>query len=158
MNTPLMKITGNFTMDESIITLLGMLVGAAENISPSEEKQKDARIMARTRIRGYEMVMPKARPMSSGITEMRAPKMKEASISPRMIVETVTGQDINLSSVLACVSQGATAGDMAVAVKKRIIPKSPGMVKLRVSCLPIIKARKRKTGKIMPNITTGPLE
>ena len=34
-----MKTTGNLTIAESIIIVLGILVGAAEKINPSEEKQ-----------------------------------------------------------------------------------------------------------------------
>lgn len=41
-------------------------------------------------------------------------------MSPRMIVEILTGQDISLSRVLTCVSYGATAGEMAVALKKSV--------------------------------------
>jgi hypothetical protein len=73
-------------------------------------------------------------------------------------VGIVTGQDINLSSVLACVSHGVTAGDIAVAVKKSTIPISPGIIKLRVNSLPIMKERNKKTGNMMPKITTGPFE
>jgi hypothetical protein len=52
MKTPLINIIGNFTMDESIITLLGRLVGVAENISPSEEKQKAAKTIPRMKRSG----------------------------------------------------------------------------------------------------------
>ena len=153
-----MNTIGNFTIAESIIIVLGMLVGAAENISPSEERQKAAKIIAEIRMSGWKMLTPANKPTTTGMKEIRTPKVKEASISPRMIVEMVTGQDMSLSSVLACVSQGATAGDMAVAVKKRIIPRSPGIMKSIAKFLPITKERNRKAGKRMPNITTGPLE
>ena len=103
------------------------------------------------------MAIPRANPIITGISEIKTPKIKEASMSPRMMVGMVTGQDISLSSVLALVSQGVTTGDIAVEVKNRTIPKSPGITKVRVRSLPIIKERKRKTGKMMPNIITGPL-
>lgn len=79
-------------------------------------------------------------------------------MSPRIIVEILTGQEISLSKVLACVSHGATAGEMAVALKKSTIPSSPGIKKFRLRSLPTAKARKRNSGNRMPNMTTGPLE
>lgn len=100
--------------------------------------------------------MPK--PTRIGTREMPSPKPKEATMSPRMIVEILTGQDISLSRVLACVSHGATAGEMAVALKKSTIPSSPGIMKSILSSLPTAKARNKNSGNRMPNITTGPLE
>lgn len=47
---------------------------------------------------------------------------------------------------------------MEVAVKKRIIPRSPGSMKSIDMCRPMLKERNRKTGKRTPKITTGPLE
>ena len=88
------------------------------------------------------------------MSEIRTPKVKEASTSPRMIAEMVTGQDMSLSNVLACASQGATAGDIAVAVKKRIIPKSPGIINSMVMFRPTAKAKNRKARKRIPKIIT----
>lgn len=150
-------MTGNFTTEESIIIVWGMLVGGAESMSPSEEKQRAARIIPRERIRGLEMLTPANKPITMGMREIAIPKMKEASISPIIIVDVASGQDISLSRVLAIVSQGATTGDMAVAVKNSIIPRSPGITKSIVRFLPIMKERNRNTGKMMPDRTTGPL-
>jgi len=52
MKIPLMNTIGNFTIAESIMIVLGMLVGAAENISPSEERQKAAKTIAEIRMSG----------------------------------------------------------------------------------------------------------
>jgi len=158
IKTPLTKTTGNLTIEDSIMMVLGVLAGAAEKISPRELKQKAARMSPRARRNGWETLTPIAKPTAIGKIEIRVPKAKEASTSPRMMVGRVTGQDINLSSVLACVSQGATAGEIAVAAKKRIIPRSPGIMKSRLKFLPIAKERNRNAGKRMPKIITGPLE
>jgi hypothetical protein len=155
---PLTKTTGNLTIEESIIMVLGVLAGAAEKISPKELKQKAARMSPRARRSGWETLTPIASPTAMGRIEIRVPKEKEANTSPRIMVGMVTGQDISLSRVFAWVSQGATAGEMAVAVKKRIIPSSPGIMKSKLIFLPITKERKRKTGNKMPKIITGPLE
>jgi len=56
------------------------------------------------------------------------------------------------------VSQGATTGETAVAVKRRVIANRPGMRKLIDICLPMQKAKKREAGNSMPEITTGPFE
>jgi hypothetical protein len=48
-------------------------------------------------------------------------------------------------------------GETEVAVKKRIMPRSPGIMKSIDSCLPMVKERNRKTGKRTPKIITGPL-
>lgn len=154
---PLMNISGNLISEESIMMLLGVLLGAEEKMSPIEEKQNADRMIPNRRINRLEMAIPRAKPIITGIREIKVPKTKEARMSPRTIVGMVTGQDISLSNVLACVSQGATTGDMAVEVKKSTIPRSPGITKGKVRFLPIINERKRKTGNIMPNIITGPL-
>lgn len=155
---PLIKSIGNFTRDVSIITVLGSLVGAEQNISPSEEKQKAARTIPRVKIRGCEIDTPRARPIKTGIREMSNPKIKDANISPRMMVGMVRGQDINLSRVSAWVSQGVTMGDIEVEVKNKTIARSPGIRKSMDSLRPTMKERKRKRGSRIPNITTGPLE
>jgi hypothetical protein len=92
-----------------------------------------------------------------GTNEIPNPKAKEARISPKMMVSIITGQDTSRSSVLACPSQGTTTGDIAVAAKKRDIPRSPGIAKSAEKCLPMIKARNRKMGRRTPKIMTGPL-
>jgi hypothetical protein len=158
MNIPLINITGNLTIEDSIIMVLGVLVGAAEKIRPRELKQKAASISPNIRIIGWETLIPIAKEITRGMREIATPKAKEARTSPRTIVGNVTGQDISLSRVLACVSQGATAGEIAVAVKKRIIPKRPGIMKSRLRFLPMAKDRNKNKGRRIPKIITGPLE
>jgi hypothetical protein len=138
--------------------LLGMLEGAAEKIRPREERQKAARTMAKANTTGWEITIPRARLTITGISDITSPNINEASISPKIMVATVTGDDISLSSVLACVSQGATAGEIEVAVKNSTMLRRPGIMNSRLRPLPTMKARKRNTGNRMPNITTGPVE
>jgi len=102
--------------------------------------------------------MSRTIPAKTGMREISTPNTKEAKISPKMMVWNVKGELINLSKVLACVSQGATAGDMEVAVKKSTMPSSPGIRNSTVRFLPTAKDRNRKMGKRIPNMTTGPLE
>ena len=139
-----------------MLTVAGKLVGGMEKMLPKEEKQKAARITARMKNKRLKILIPRARPIITGTTDIIKPKAKEARMSPKMIVSIIKGQDINLSRVLAWVSQGTTIGDMAVAVKKRIIPRRPGIMKATVRFLPMVKARKRKTGKRRPKMSTGP--
>lgn len=47
-----MNTRGNLIVADSIMMVLGMLVGAAESVRPSEEKQKAARIVAEARVSG----------------------------------------------------------------------------------------------------------
>ncbi len=153
---PLINTTGNFTTEASILIVAGVLVGGIEKTLPREAKQKAARITATAKMNGLDIVTPRKKPRTSVTIEIAIPKVKEARISPRMIVSNLSGQDISRSSVLACVSQGATIGDIEVAVKKRIIPKSPGIMKSMVMCRLMVKERNKKTGKRIPKITTGP--
>lgn len=155
---PLMNTSGNFITEAIMLAVAGRLVGGIENKLPKEAKQKAARIIAKARMAGLDIATPSARVMIRGTSEITRPKIKEARISPRIIVPFATGQDINRSRVLPIVSQGTTIGDIAVAVKKRIIPNNPGIIKSTVRCLPIRKERNRKTGNSKPKITTGPLE
>jgi len=62
-----------------------------------------------------------------GNTETRAPNRNEESTSPRKIVQMETGEDMSLSRVLALASHGTIAGPTDVAVKKAVIPSSPGI-------------------------------
>jgi len=140
-----------------MFTVDGRLVGGMEKTLPSEAKQKAARIIARPKIKGLDIVTPRKRPSTMGTREIPNPKIKEAMISPNIMVSAFTGQDISRSNVLACASQGITIGEIEVAVKNRIIPSRPGIMKSTDMCLPIMKARNRKTGKRTPKMTTGPL-
>jgi hypothetical protein len=141
-----------------MLTVAGRLVGGMEKTLPNEAKQRDAKIIARAKITGFDTVTPRARPITIVTSEIAVPKTKEASTSPKIIASSLTGQDINRSRVLACASQGTTIGEIEVAVKKRITPRSPGIMKSIVMCLPMVKDRNRKTGKRTPKIITGPLE
>jgi hypothetical protein len=141
-----------------MLAVAGEFVGGIENILPKEAKHNAASIIPTVKTKGLDTVIPRARPMITTTSEMPRPKTKEASMSPRMMVSVLIGQDINRSSVLACASQGTTIGDIAVAVKKRIMPNKPGIIKSIVRFLPIVKERNRKIGKSTPKITTGPFE
>jgi len=158
MKMPLMKTKGNLTREESIMMLAGELVAGEENINASEEKQKAARMMPSARMKGCTMLTPAPSPNTIGTTEIAIPKIREASTSPKRIVQTATGHDASLSRVRAWVSQGATSGDTAVAVKNTVIPSMPGTRKSIDISLPMEKANKRKAGIRMPKLTTGPLE
>ena len=135
----------------------GELVAGKEKMSAIDEKHKAARITAIARINGYCMVAPPNSPIRMGTRDMAIPKITDASMSPRRIVHTATGQDTSLSSVLAWVSHGTTTGETAVAVKNTAIPNRPGISEFTGICLPMEKARKRKAGISIPKMTTGPL-
>jgi len=67
------------------------------------------------------------KPTMMGNIETRAPNRNEESTSPRKIVQMESGEDMSLSRVLALASHGTIAGPTEVAVKKAVIPSSPGM-------------------------------
>lgn len=90
------------------------------------------------------------------IRPIASPKIKEARMSPTMIVSILTEQDIRRSSVRACASHGITMGETEVAVKNKIMPRSPGIMKSADRCPPMVKERNRKTGNRTPKITTTP--
>ena len=78
------------------------------------------------------------------------PVNAEAIKSPRRIVQTDTGQETSLSSVLDIDSSGKIIGDIAEQVKKTVTPISPG---IRVStgiCRPKAKERNIKPGQRIP--------
>jgi len=100
--------------------------------------------------------MIKATP--KGTSDISIPKMNEASMSPKNIAHVETGEHTSLSKVFDLVSQGKIAGPTDVAVKKTVIPISPGKSSLADRFRPIVKARNRKSGNISPNTTTGPFE
>ncbi len=129
---PLMKTTGNLTTEAIMLTVAGRLVGGMEKTLPRAAKQKAARMIARAKMNGLDIVTPRKRPSTTGTREIPNPKIKDAMISPRIIASVFNGQDISLSNVLACASQGITIGDIEVAVKKSIMPRSPGIMKSAV--------------------------
>ena len=57
--------------------------------------------MAAARINGLVMVVPKARAMIIGIMEMTIPVSMDATMSPKRIVQIESGEETNLSRVLA---------------------------------------------------------
>jgi hypothetical protein len=158
MKMPLMKTRGNFTREESIMVVAGELEGGNDSNNASEEKQKAARMILSTTIKGCTMLTPAPSPTTTGTIEIATPKIMEARASPKMIAQTATGHDASLSRVRAWVSQGAITGDTALAVKNTVIPSMPGMRDSIDISLPMEKARRRKAGMSMPKITTGPFK
>jgi hypothetical protein len=123
-----MKTRGNLTIDDSIITLAGVSVGGyADRSMLKEAKQKVAATIPNPKTQGLRILTPINKPATTGNTVMMAPKMNEESMSPRKIVQMEIGEDMSLSNVLALASQGTMAGPTEVAVKKVVIPRSPGM-------------------------------
>jgi len=89
-------------------------------------KQNVARTIPTPRIKGSAIRTPMNKPKMTGNTEIRAPKKNEESTSPRKIVQIEMGEDTSLSKVFALASHGTIAGPTEVAVKKAVIPSSPG--------------------------------
>ena len=158
MKIPLTKITGNFTNVDSIMMSDTKFVGCEEKSKPRHEKQNADRSTAMAKISGVFTQTPIATPTAMGTAEMHAPKMKEAIISPNIIVLTVMGQEMSRSSVLICVSHGAITGETEVDVKNMVIATNPGMRNAAGKSRPMEKARNRKRGNKMPNNRTGPLK
>jgi hypothetical protein len=157
MNIPLMNTSGNLTRDEIIIMLEGMLDGGAESIRPNEEKHAAASTRPSMRVKGWIIPTPMSNPNPMGSRGIMIPNMKDAIISPKMMVVMDMGVDISLSRVCTWASHGAIIGETAVAVKNTVIPIKPD---IRNSGdrfrLPIKNARKRNNGIMNPNIITGP--
>jgi hypothetical protein len=141
-----------------MFTVAGTLLGGMEKTFPREAKHRLAKINAKAKMTALNMVTPKASPIMMGTSEITVPKANETRTSPIIIVSSLTGQDIRRSSVLACASHGTTTGETEVAVKKRIMPTKPDIMKSTDMCLPIMKARNKKTGKRTPKIITGPFK
>lgn len=146
------------TRVESIITFAGTSVGGVERIAAKEEKQRAAIKIPIIRVNGCIILAPIRRPMIIGTMEMRIPKRKEASTSPKIIAATEMGADTSLSKVFILVSQGVITGTTEVAVKKRVMPIMLGTRNPVGTFLPIEKAKNRKSGNRSPKIRTGPLE
>jgi len=158
MKTPLMKTRGNLTSEESIMTVAGVSEGGEESKAAKEEKQNEPITKPRAKAAASTILTPIATPMIKGITESEAPKITDASISPKMIEATEIGAETSRSKVLILVSQGAITGTTEDAVKNILIPSIPGTKKSGGISRPIQKARNRKRGKKTPKITTGPLK
>jgi len=131
INTPLMNIRGNRTRFESIIIFDGLSVGGDEIRLPRAEKQKADKTMSMAKMNGLAILAPNAIvPINSGTMEMIAPYRNPAKISPKMMEEMEAGVEIRRSSVCIRVSQGATMGLAEDAVKKSVMPTSPGKRRL----------------------------
>jgi len=92
-----------------------------------DAKQNVARMIPSPRIRGLAIPTPIDKPTIIGDTETITPKRNEENTSPRKIVQMETGEDTSLSKVFALASHGTIAGPTEVAVKKAVIPNSPGI-------------------------------
>ena len=156
--TPLMNISGNFTKELIIWEYCGALAGGAEIRSDAVAKQIEPRIMETTSISGFTMVVPTARAIMIGTTEIITPIIADASISPKRIVHTATGLETSLSSVRACVSHGKVIGAIAEQVKKTDMDISPGISNTAVILRPKAKEINIKAGYITPISMTGPFE
>lgn len=151
-----MNIKGSLTRLENIIILEGLSVGGVERRLPSAEKQKAPRAISITKINGFAIFAPKANmQIDRGTIDMTAPKRKPERISPRMMEAIEAGVEIRRSSVRIRVSQGAMRGLADEAVKKSVIPTSPGRSTSTGIFLPIAKAKNNARGKRSPNIKTG---
>jgi len=104
------------------------------------------------------ILTPITRATATGTSDTNIPKINEATISPKNIAQVETGEHTSLSKVFDLVSQGKIAGPTDVAVKKTAMPMSPGKSSFADKFRPIVKARKRNSGNINPNTTTGPFE
>jgi len=127
INTPLINTRGNRIRFESIIIFDGLSVGGEEIRLPNAEKQKADKIMSTAKMNGLTTLAPKANmPTRSGTTEMTIPYRNPARMSPKMIEGMEAGVEIRRSSVRIRVSQGVTMGLDDDAVKKSVMPTSPG--------------------------------
>ncbi len=99
--TPLMNISGNFTKELIIWEYCGALAGGEEMMSEAVAKQTEPRIMAATSISGFTMVVPMTKAMIIGTIDIIIPVSMDASISPKSIVQIASGEEANLSNVLA---------------------------------------------------------
>jgi len=158
MNTPLMNINGNLTTLDSIITFDGLSVGGDDSRLPNAEKQKADKTISIAKIDGLRTLAPRANiPTNNGTMEITAPYKNPANMSPKMMAETEAGVEIKRSNVRIRVSQGATMGLAEDAVKKSVIPTSPGRSIFGGISLPMANAKNKQSGKRMPNIKTGDL-
>src|SRR4030043_1513961 len=92
-----------------------------------DAKQKVERTSPKQRRKGLAIPTPISRLAATGKAETRTPKTNEESTSPMNIVCRDTGEDMRRSRVLALASHGTIAGPTDVAVKKAVIPSSPGI-------------------------------
>ncbi|MEF8726327.1 MAG: hypothetical protein V5A79_02790, partial [Candidatus Bipolaricaulota bacterium] len=157
MKIPLTKIKGNLIKVDSIIISAVVSVGTADISTPIAEKQKLARIIPNTRVKKFKGTMPKIPATAKMETaEMEKARAIEPMISPKSISVTLIGLDTSLSRVFVLVSQGAITGLIDVEVNQMAIPESPAINEMGGISLPTKKAKKKKKGRSIPKITTGP--
>jgi len=157
MKIPLTKIKGNLIRVDSIIISDVVSVGIDEISTPIAEKQKLARIMPSNSVMKLKGIKPKIPATAKTVTaEMEKARVIEPMMSPRIISITLIGLDTSLSRVFVRVSQGAITGLIDVEVNQMAIPESPAINESGGISLPTRKAKKKKKGNRIPNITTGP--
>ena len=121
-------------------------------------KHKAAKTRLKIKIIRFKASTLRAKVNITGIIEIATPKMKDENISPKRIAQNEIGQHTSLSKVFERVSQGIMEGPTEVEVKNTVILINPGINSFRGIFLPIVYARKRKSGNIKPKIMTGPFE
>jgi hypothetical protein len=136
----------------------GVSDGGVDIKDPKDEKQNDASNIPGIKKYMNFMEIPIINPTTIGIIVTITPNIKEARISPSIIVDINTGEEISLSSVFVLVSHGAISGTTAAAVKKSAIEIKPGSRSLVDRFLPTPNAKKRKIGNKIPKINTGALK
>ncbi len=156
INTPLIKIKGNFIREDNIMILEGLSVGGADRTNPNAEKQKAANIVPSIRLKVMKPAPNNTTPNKITKDVIKSPNKKDANMSPRMIAHNDIGAETILSKVFVLVSVGAIAGPIEVDVKKRAIANKPGNKNPIDSSLPKAKERNKNAGKSRPKITTGP--
>lgn len=98
MKIPLMKINGNLIKLESIIILDGAREDGDAKRTPKDAKQILPQSMAvKSRIIFMMAIFKKTKPKINTIVVITNPNITPASISPRIMILTVTGYDNSLS-------------------------------------------------------------
>jgi hypothetical protein len=157
MKMPLINIKGNLIKVLNIWIGAGVLVAGIEKMRAIEEKQRELRTIPASRTTGCVNETPSARATATGMIVTTRPVSAEASMSPRRMVQTDTGQDANLSRVLEVDSTGKMIGDIAEQVKKTVMPIRPGIRESTDICLPTAKERNINPGQSKPIRMTCPL-
>lgn len=135
-----------------------MSEGGVDIKDPSAEKQNEANSIPGIKRYIDFIEIPLIMPTRTGTTVTIIPNKKEARISPNIMVEINTGEEISLSRVLVLVSHGAISGTTAADVKNSAIAIKPGSNVSIDNFLPMPNAKKRKRGNKIPNIKTGALK
>ena len=137
------------------MTFAGLSVGTEEISSPKDEKQ-NAPIAVATRIGMLIATFSMNNELMIKITVViRVPYIIEETTSPKIIAHNFMGAETILSSVLIFVSQGIMPGVIEETVKKRLMPKSPGISDSGETCRLREKETNKKPGTIIPKTITG---